>query len=304
MSKTHLRTTKFVLLIIALSITLAIPVFAYHFNNISWQQGSSSQIFIGEKDFNGPITFDGVATSPNEGYFKVELQNCYNILMPTITLSNITKNHKTHPVFSNINLTINQGDFLLITGESGSGKTTLLNLIGGIEQPTSGNIFFDNVNLNSLSKKARLNFYRHQIGFIFQGFYLQPHLTIAENISLVGLFSGIKKAIRQERTKIIAEYLKIPDILNRFPSQISGGQAERACIARAIFMNPKIILADEPTNNLDQSNIENFLQLLQSLWRETGTTIIMSSHNPTITSYATRIVHLANGTLTEQSPAS
>ena len=183
----------------------------------------------------------------------------------------------------------------MLRGVSGSGKSTLLSIIGGIEPMTSGQVLIDGQDVSKLKGKARADFYRHKIGFIFQGFYLQPQLTVAENIALMGIFAGMAKKEREVRAKELAEMLGIADVLESLPAEISGGQAERACAARAMFMNPEIILADEPTNNLDPENARNVIEMLKKIQQETGATMIVASHDPMVEKYATQIVGIKDG---------
>lgn len=182
-----------------------------------------------------------------------------------VILNSISKNFGSKNILKDINLEIAENSFTILKGVSGSGKSTLLNIIGGIESPTSGNIIIDNQNINNLKHKDRVNFYRKKIGFIFQGFYLQPQLTIKDNIALMAIFAGISRLEREKRVYELAEKLGIRETLNQLPSEISGGQAERACIARALYMSPEIILADEPTNNLDPDNAKNVIEILKTL---------------------------------------
>lgn len=207
-----------------------------------------------------------------------------------IRLENISKSYGKKRVFTGVNLEIEAGSFLLLRGASGSGKSTLLNIIGGIEPPTTGKVIIDGKDTSRLNGKARADFFRHQVGFIFQGFYLQPQLTVRENIALIGIFAGMPKRERDVRAAKLAQMLGITEILDRLPAEISGGQAERACAARALFMQPKIILADEPTNNLDPRNARNVLELLKQIQQNTGVTMIMASHDPNAETYATRII--------------
>lgn len=207
-----------------------------------------------------------------------------------IRLENISKSYGKKRVFTGVNLEIEAGSFLLLRGASGSGKSTLLNIIGGIEPPTTGKVIIDDKDTSRLKGKARADFFRHQVGFIFQGFYLQPQLTVRENIALIGIFAGIPKRERDARAAELAQTLGITEVLDRLPAEISGGQAERACAARALFMRPKIILADEPTNNLDPRNARNVLELLKQIQENTGVTMIMASHDPHAETYATRII--------------
>lgn len=207
-----------------------------------------------------------------------------------IRLENISKSYGKKRVFTGVNLEIEAGSFLLLRGASGSGKSTLLNIIGGIEPPTTGKVIIDDKDTSRLKGKARADFFRHQVGFIFQGFYLQPQLTVRENIALIGVFAGMPKRERDARAAKLAQTLGITEVLDRLPAEISGGQAERACAARALFMQPKIILADEPTNNLDPRNARNVLELLKQIQENTGVTMIMASHDPHAEAYATRII--------------
>ncbi len=213
----------------------------------------------------------------------------------TIQLQNLTKSYGKKIVFENINLEIPSGSFTMLRGTSGSGKSTLLSIIGGIEPATSGRVIIDGQDVNELRGKARANFYRQQIGFIFQGFYLQPQLTIGENIALSGIFAGVSRLERAEKVKVLAELFGISEVLNHLPAEISGGQAERACIARAIFMSPKIILADEPTNNLDPENAKNIIEILKKIQQDTSATIIIASHDVAVEQYATQFIDLKDG---------
>ena len=183
----------------------------------------------------------------------------------------------------------------MLNGVSGSGKSTLLSIIGGIESATSGKVIIDGQDVSSLKGSERTNFYRHKIGFIFQGFYLQPQLTIGENIALMGTFAGMAKKEREARTKELAEMLGIAEVLDSLPAEVSGGQAERACIARAMFMNPEIILADEPTNNLDPENVRNVIEMLKRIQVEMGATMIVASHDALVEKYATQVVEVREG---------
>lgn len=213
----------------------------------------------------------------------------------TIRLENLNKSYGKKPVLFDINLEIPTGSFTMLKGVSGSGKSTLLSIIGGIEPMTSGQVMIDNQDVSKLKGKARADFYRHKIGFIFQGFYLQPQLTISENIALMGIFAGMPKKEREARAKELAEKLGISEVLGSLPAEVSGGQAERACAARAMFMHPEIILADEPTNNLDPENAKNVIEMLKQIQQETGATMIVASHDPLVEKYATQIVSIREG---------
>lgn len=213
----------------------------------------------------------------------------------TIKINSLNKSYGKKVVLSEINLEIPTGSLTMLCGVSGSGKSTLLNIISGMEPATSGEVVVDEQDVSKLKGKARTDFYRHKIGFIFQGFYLQPQLTISENIALMGTFAGMPKAERERRVARIAELLGITEILGRLPSEISGGQAERACVARAVFMEPKIILADEPTNNLDEENARKMLEILKQIQRETSATVIVASHDMVVKEYATQVIKIQGG---------
>lgn len=216
----------------------------------------------------------------------------------TIKLENLNKSYGKKPVLFDINLEIPTGSFTMLRGVSGSGKSTLLSIIGGIEPMTSGQVLIDGQDVSKLRGGERANFYRHKIGFIFQGFYLQPQLTIGENIALMGTFAGMPKHEREARAKELAEMLGITEVLDSLPAEISGGQAERACAARAMFMNPEIILADEPTNNLDPENAKNVIEMLKKIQQDTGATMIVASHDPMVERFATQVIGIKNGRVT------
>ena len=220
----------------------------------------------------------------------------------TIKLEQLTKTYKKKGklVLKDVNLEIPDHAFVMLRGVSGSGKSTLLNIIGGIEPLTSGKVEIDGRDLSELGPKARSDFYRHEIGFIFQGFYLQPQLTIGENIALMGVFAGMPKREREERARALAEDLGIAAVLDQKPAEVSGGQAERACVARAMFMHPKIILADEPTNNLDPENAKNVIELLKKIQEETKATMIVASHDSLVEKYATQIISIKDGRVSEE----
>lgn len=221
--------------------------------------------------------------------------------MPSITLRDVSKTFKTKhinkDVLMGVNLEIPDKSFTILTGESGAGKSTLLNIIGGLELPSAGEVIIDGRDISKLSAKERTDFYRHEVGFVFQGFYLQPQLTLAENIALPGVFANVDKKTSDERVAELAKMLGIEEVLNRKPEAVSGGQVERACIARALFIQPKIILADEPTNNLDPMNAQNVVELFQTVWQQTGSTMIIASHDERMFRAADRVLRVENGTV-------
>ncbi len=212
-----------------------------------------------------------------------------------IKLIELNKSYGKKQVLFDVNLEIPTGSFTMLRGASGSGKSTLLSIIGGLESVTSGEVVIDGQEVSKLKGKARTEFYRHKIGFIFQGFYLQPQLTIGENIALMGTFAGMVKREREVRVRELAEKLGIAGVLDSLPAEVSGGQAERACAARAMFMNPEIILADEPTNNLDPENARNVIEMLKQVQAETGVTMIVASHDALVEKYATQVIEVREG---------
>lgn len=220
--------------------------------------------------------------------------------MLEVELKNVTKTYGQKVIFADLNLEIKQGEFVMLQGPSGEGKSTLLNIIGGLEKPTSGEVIIGEKNVGAMKAQERVDFYRHEVGFVFQGFYLQPQLSIRENITLPGVFAEMSKPERRERAEELAKMLGITESLDRLPAEISGGQAERACVARALFMNPKMILADEPTNNLDPDNAKKVIEILRQVWQETGATIIIASHDAVVERYAGRILKLSEGKLSEK----
>ncbi len=220
--------------------------------------------------------------------------------MEIIQLQNIKKHYGEKVVFQDVNLNISAGFFTVLRGESGAGKSTLLNLIGGLEMPTSGQIIVDGKDVGNLTAKERTNFYRHEIGIIFQGSYLQPQFTLLENITLPGVFAGMPEAERKARAEQLAQMLGISDNLKYLPKEVSGGQAERACIARALLLNPKIILADEPTSNLDEDNAKTVLEILNYIRQQMGVTIIIASHSRDVLEFATQVVMVRGGTVTSE----
>ncbi len=218
----------------------------------------------------------------------------------TVELNNISKSYGKKTVLTDVSLEIQTNAFAMLKGVSGSGKSTLLSIIGGIEPASAGEVVIDGQNVSDLKGKVRADFYRHKVGFIFQGFYLQPQLTVGENIALMGVFAGVSKVERRKRAEELAQELGIVEVLDQLPAEISGGQAERACVARAMFMSPEIILADEPTNNLDPENAKNVIEMLQKIWRDTNATMIVASHDPMVEKYASQVITVKDGRVSSE----
>jgi ABC-type lipoprotein export system ATPase subunit/ABC-type lipoprotein release transport system permease subunit len=195
----------------------------------------------------------------------------------------------------NIDLEIDQGEFVALVGPSGSGKSTLLNLVGGLDRPTSGDISVYGVALQSASEETLTQHRRHNIGFVFQIFNLLPALTALENVALPLMLFGVELAERSRRATALLERVGLGHRLNHRPTELSGGEQQRAAIARALVNDPQLILADEPTGNLDSSIGADVMLLLRELNAESGVTLIIVTHDPEVAAYADRIVHLRDG---------
>ena len=218
--------------------------------------------------------------------------------MEFITLKNIEKTYKdgnNHvQAVKNINIKISQGDFVAVMGPSGSGKSTLLSVLGAITSPNNGDVIIDDINIFSLSDKIRADFRREYLGFVFQAYFLVPYLNALENVLLPLTFSGIKEVEGERMALEALEKVKLSDKTNRLPNQLSGGEQSRVAIARAVVNNPPIILADEPTGNLDTKTGEEIMGLFSTL-NEEGLTIIYITHNPENVKYAKKVIELKDG---------
>ena len=194
---------------------------------------------------------------------------------------------------NNISFKVNKGEFVAITGKSGSGKSTLLNILGGLDIPTSGDIIINNQNIYKMSDKDLSVFRRKYIGFVFQFYNLVPALTVKENILLPALFDG--RVISDEKFNKIIKSLALTGKENFFPNDLSGGQQQRCAIGRAIINNPKILLADEPTGNLDSRSSRNVMKLLEFYNKKYKQTIIMVTHDMSLAQKAKRIITISDG---------
>ena len=198
-----------------------------------------------------------------------------------------------------LTLEVPKGDFLALMGPSGSGKTTLLNLIAGIDSPTSGALIVDGTDISTLSRNKLAAWRAAHVGYVFQLYNLVPVLTAYENVELPLLLHGLTRSQRHERVMTSLERVGIADRRDHFPRQLSGGQEQRVAIARAIVTDPGIIVADEPTGDLDKPSAHSVMKLLQTLNQELDKTIIMVTHDPKTTDYAKRTLHLDKGRLVE-----
>lgn len=232
--------------------------------------------------------------------------------MPIIELKQITKVYgfgdATTVALDNVSLTIEKGEFVAIMGPSGSGKSTLMNIIGLLDTPTDGEYVLDSSPTHKLRNKSRAIHRREKIGFIFQSFNLLPRMNVIENVALPLTYSRIGHTKRLEKASAILSRLGIGEREYYMPNQLSGGQLQRAAIARALVNDPRIILADEPTGNLDTKTTKVIMDVLKEI-NEQGNTIIMVTHNPTLAEYADRVITVVDGVvvpeeLTEKKKAS
>lgn len=194
----------------------------------------------------------------------------------------------------NINLSIEKGDFIAIMGPSGSGKSTLMHLLGLLDKPTTGEVFLQNQNINNLSENVLAKIRNQKIGFVFQNYNLLPKTSALENVELTLLYSKISSRLRRQKALDILNKVGLNERINHFPSQLSGGQQQRVAIARALINNPLLLIADEPTGNLDSKSGEEIIQLLLDL-NNNGSTIIMVTHDPEIASHAKKIIKIRDG---------
>jgi len=201
------------------------------------------------------------------------------------------------PVLSDITLDIHAGDFTALMGPSGSGKTTLLNLIAGIDKPDSGVLRVEGVDIAALGETALADWRAAHVGFIFQFYNLIPVLTAFENVELPLILTGLSRAERRERVELTLSVVGLADRMKHYPNELSGGQQQRVAIARAVVADPTLIVADEPTGDLDRVSAAEILAMMQRLNRELGKTIIMVTHDLTAAKAAKTVIHLEKGEL-------
>ncbi|TES87094.1 MAG: ABC transporter ATP-binding protein, partial [Candidatus Aminicenantes bacterium] len=195
---------------------------------------------------------------------------------------------------NNVNLNIQEGEYVAIMGPSGCGKSTLLNVLGMIDNPSSGEYHFLGQEVSKYSERQRANLRKENIGFVFQSFNLIDELTVFENVELPLLYLGFSASERKKRVNEVLEQMEIMARRNHFPQQLSGGQQQRVAVSRAIVSRPKLILADEPTGNLDSAHGEEVMRIVGEL-HEAGTTIVMVTHSPAYAEYSHRTIHLFDG---------
>lgn len=219
-------------------------------------------------------------------------------------LTNVTKSFvrgkEKITVFDNLNMHIQRGDFLAIMGPSGSGKTTLLNMLGGVDQPTSGQVEFDGSRVDTLSEGQLAAWRANNIGFIFQFYNLMPMLNAARNVELPLLLTRLKSKERKKNVSAALELVELADRAKHKPSELSGGQQQRVAIARALVSDPKLLLCDEPTGDLDRKTADDILGILQLLNTKFNKTIVMVTHDPRAAEFAKRTLHLDKGEFVEK----
>jgi putative ABC transport system ATP-binding protein len=221
-----------------------------------------------------------------------------------LTINRLHKSYqesgRQHAIFVDLNLQVAAGKFIVLLGRSGSGKSTLLNLISGIDQPDSGAISINGVQVNALSEQDRTLFRRHHIGFVFQAYNLIPTLTVSENLLLpLELIKRLDDGDREKASRVLGQ-LDLADRLDAYPDRMSGSEQQRVAIARALIHDPQVILADEPTGNLDLNTGKHVLDLFNSLVKQSGKTLIMATHSREVLGQTDRIFSIQDKSLVEQ----
>ena len=221
--------------------------------------------------------------------------------LPLVRIRNLSKHYvrgeQDVPVLTDISLDIPAGDFLALMGPSGSGKSTLLNLIAGIDKPSGGELTVGGLNIAELTEAELADWRAANVGFVFQFYNLMPVLTAVENVELPLMLTDLPRRERRERALLALSLVGLSDRVDHYPNELSGGQQQRVAIARALITDPTLIVADEPTGDLDKKSAADVLALLQQLNREMGKTIIMVTHDPGAVKAATHVTHLEKGEL-------
>lgn len=223
--------------------------------------------------------------------------------MTLVDVDHVTKHFQQGEVvveaLRGVTFQIEEGEFTALVGPSGSGKTTLLNCIGTLDTPTAGSIHLNGRDLSALSKKKLSDFRLYEIGFIFQAYNLLPVMTALENVEYILLLQGVAKEERIERSASLFEEMDMKDLLNRFPHELSGGQQQRVAVARALVSNPRVVLADEPTANLDSKNADVLLDIMAAMCDKKKTAFLFSTHDQRVMDKARRMIRLRDGMLTD-----
>lgn len=252
------------------------------------QQGSRPSPFV-------TPTADSVTTREP----RRQPERLSDILTPLIDVQGITRDypigdHVVHAL-RGIDMRIQRGQLIAVKGRSGSGKTTLLNIIGGLDKPTSGAVLIDGVDVTLMSESELINLRRHKIGFIFQAFGLMPILSAAENVEIPLRLAYANVAQREQRVRILLELVGLGERAGHRPAELSGGEQQRVAIARALANQPEILLADEPTGQLDSQTGRSIMALIRALVRSEGVTAIVATHDPVLIDLADRVVELSDG---------
>lgn len=218
---------------------------------------------------------------------------------PIIELQKVTKVYghgaAAMQALRGVDLSIEQGEFVAVMGSSGSGKSTCMNILGCLDTPTTGNYWFEGIDVDSLTRNQRALLRRNYLGFVFQGYNLLARTTALENVELPLIYRGLSAKERAKRALAALDSVDLKNWINHTPNELSGGQQQRVAIARAIASEPKVIFADEPTGNLDSRHSLEIMELLRSFNRDSGITIVMVTHEPTMAEFAQRTVHFVDG---------
>lgn len=229
------------------------------------------------------------------------MEETKNKAAPVIRLQDVRKEYVVGDshihALDGVSLTVSPGEFVCISGRSGSGKSTMLNMLAGLEKPTSGEIVILDKHIENMSESARIRFRRQYIGFVFQSYNLMPQYTAVENVELPLMLRGIGKRERRKQALAVMEQVGIVSHAEHKPSELSGGQQQRVGIARALITKPPIVFADELTGNLDTKTSAEIMDLLTGLFRSSGTTFMLVSHDPDMSRYTDRTIHLLDGKL-------
>lgn len=212
-----------------------------------------------------------------------------------LTARNLTKNYSNLQVLKGVDVTVNKGEIVTIVGSSGAGKSTLLHLLGTLDTPTSGDVFLHNMNITQLEGRALADFRNQHMGFIFQFHHLLPEFSALENVCIPGFIRGNKKAEVKERALFLLETLGLKNRLDHRPNQLSGGEQQRVAVARALINNPSVVMADEPTGNLDSHNARELHQLFFTLREQFGQTFIIVTHNEELAPLSDRQLVMKDG---------
>lgn len=227
------------------------------------------------------------------------MEETKNKAAPVIRLQDVRKEYVVGDshihALDGVSLSVSPGEFVCISGRSGSGKSTMLNMLAGLEKPTSGEIVILDKHIENMSESARIRFRRRYIGFVFQSYNLMPQYTAVENVELPLMLRGIGKRERRKQALAVMEQVGIVSHAEHKPSELSGGQQQRVGIARALITKPPIVFADELTGNLDTKTSAEIMDLLTGLFRSSGTTFMLVSHDPDMSQYTDRTIHLLDG---------